>query len=132
LIETQLSLGLRPAAIAASLLRTFTVAIQSTSNIIEALEGWCESTDRGCGLCLLCGERIASEADLTRNEILRTEDERSITNVKTLTQAVGHHDASMWRRERGDEPSVESPGAEPSDGSRGISTQTVRDDPFVV
>jgi hypothetical protein len=67
-----------------------------------------------------------------RNEVLRTEDERPITNVKTLTQAVGHHDASVRRGKRGYEPSVESPGIEPSNGSRGVSSQTVRDNPFGV
>ena len=38
----------------------------------------------------------------------------------------------MWRRERSDEPSVESSGVEPSDGSGGVSSQTVRYDPFGV
>ena len=34
-----------------------------TSDMIDAVEGWFGSKNRGCGLCLLCGETIRSEAD---------------------------------------------------------------------
>jgi hypothetical protein len=39
------------------------VPVQFTGDMLEAVDRWFGSTDRGCGLCLLCLETIKSEAD---------------------------------------------------------------------
>jgi hypothetical protein len=51
--------------------------IKMSENLVELVRDWLDSDDGSVGVCLVCGERIHSEADL----IPGTNDHRCLSRV---------------------------------------------------